>query len=141
MTSSPHSSSEKDIEVIKQVYTGINRNDIDFVLDLLDASVLRIEPEEFPTPGRYQGHSAMRDHLIKGRSTWAEGGCEPVDFIPAGNKIIAIVHIKVRLKNNTNWIDAHIADGFSIKEGLVTEFHSFINQEKALEWAGTTSDH
>ena len=80
MTSFNHSGPEGDIEIIRQVYAGINRNDIDAVLDLMDADITRIEPEGFPTAGTYQGHSAMRQHLITGRSTWAEGACEPVDF-------------------------------------------------------------
>ncbi|WP_374080138.1 nuclear transport factor 2 family protein [Bdellovibrio bacteriovorus] len=131
MTSFQNSSSNEDIEVIKQVYSGINRNDVDFVLNLMDANVFRIEFES----GTYRGYAEMRSHLISGRSTWAEGACEPVEFFPKGNKIVVIVHVKVRLKNNSQWIDAHTTDGFELKEGRVTEFHSFTTKQKAIEWA------
>ena len=141
MTSLKHSGSEGDIEIIRQVYSGINRNDIDFVLTLMDADITRIEPEGFPTAGTYRGQADMRQHLITGRSTWAEGACEPVDFFTAGNKIVVTVHIKVRLKNNSEWIDARIADGFIIKDGRVAEFHSFTNNQKAFEWAGIAANH
>lgn len=136
MTSVKHSGPAGDIELIRQVYAGINRNDIDLVLDLMDADITRIEPEGFPTAGTYRGHTAMRQHLNTGRSTWAEGACEPVDFYTAGNKIVVTVHIKVRLKNHSEWIDTRIADGFIIKDGLVAAFHSFVNNQKAFEWAG-----
>ncbi|MXV16466.1 nuclear transport factor 2 family protein [Hufsiella ginkgonis] len=141
MTSFKHPGSEADIEIIKQVYSGINRNDIDTVINLMDADITRIEPEGFPTAGTYRGHTDMRQHLITGRSTWAEGGCEPVDFIAAGNKIVVTVHIKVRLKNNPEWINARIADGFIIKDGSVAEFHSFASNQKAFEWAGIAAKH
>ena len=98
MTSSKNSGSEGNIEIIRQVYSGINRNDIDFVLTLMDHDISRIEPEGFPTAGTYRGHTNMRQHLNNGRSTWAEGACEPIDFITAGNKIIVEVHIHVGLK-------------------------------------------
>lgn len=132
-------SSNENIEVIKRVYSGINRNDIESVLSLFDENILRIEPENFPGAGTYRGHADMRSHLIKGRSTWAEGGCYPVEFFTAGNKTAVIVHIKVRLKDKSNFSDVKIADGFSIKEGRVTEFHSFANKQKAFEWAGIQS--
>ena len=101
-------------------------------MNLLDPNVVRVEPKEFPTADTYRGHSDMRRHLVQGRNTWEEGTCEPIEFFPIGNKIVVIIHIKVRLKNNLTWLDAQIADGFSLKEGLVTEFHSFVNKEKAL---------
>ena len=141
MTLFKHSGSEGDIEIIRQVYSGINRNDIDFVLNLMDVDITRIESEGFPTAGTYRGHTDMRQHLMTGRSTWAEGACEPVDFFTAGNKIVVTVHIKVRLKNNPEWIDGRIADGFTIKDGRVAEFHSFPNNQKAFEWAGIAANH
>ncbi|MNK01145.1 SnoaL-like domain protein [compost metagenome] len=134
MTSFQDSSSKEDIEVIKKVYSGINRNDVDLFLSLMDADVVRTEFEE----GTYRGHAEMRHNFISGRSTWAEGSCEPVEFLSKGNKVVAVVHVKVRLKDSTEWIDARIADGFSLKEGRVTEFHSFASKEKAFAWAGIT---
>jgi hypothetical protein len=123
------------MEIIRQVYTGINRDDIDFVLSLMNTDVTRVEPEGFPTAGTYRGYVEMRKHLNTGRNTWAEGSCEPVGFVAVGDKIVVTVHIKVRLKDHSEWIDARIADGFIIKDGLVTNFHSFLNNEKVIEWA------
>ncbi len=136
MTSSDHPGTEENFDIIRQLYAGINRNDIEFVVNLMDSKIVRIEPEGFPTAGTYRGQAAMRAHLYKGRNTWAEGACVPVDFITAGNKIVVPVHVKVRLKNNPEWIDGWIADGFVIKEGRITEFHSFADNQKAFEWAG-----
>src|SRR6218665_3164398 len=134
MTSFKHSGSEGDIEIIRQLYSGINRNDPDFTLNLMDEDITRIEFEGFPNSGTYRGHTERRQHLIKGRSTWAEGACEPVDFFAAGNKVVVDVHVKVRLKDNPEWIDAQVADGFIIKDGRIAEFHSFVNKQKAFEW-------
>lgn len=136
MTSCKQSPSEQEIEIIRQIYHGINRNDIDAVLDVMDVDIIRLEPEGFPTAGVYSGHTEIRHHLSMGRSTWAEGGCEPVDFFMAGTKIVVTVHIKVRLKDHLEWIDAWIADGFTLKSERVAEFHSFPNNQKAFEWAG-----
>lgn len=127
---------ESDLEIIRQVYAGINANDVDSILDLMHSDIVRIEPEGFPTAGTYRGHTEMRQHLKSGRSTWAEGSCDPVNFFVSGNKIVVVVHIKVRLKDHSNWIDAQIADGFVLEQGKVREFHSFANDMKAFIWAG-----
>ena len=135
MATLKESSSDKNIETSKQVYAGISRNDVDLVLSLFDADVHRVEFEGLPNSRRYQGHIDLRQHITDGRSTWAEGTCEPIKFISNKNKMVVKVHVKVRLKNETKWIDAYVADGFSFKDGLVSEFHSFTNEQKAFEWA------
>lgn len=51
---------------------------------------------------------------------------------------MVIAHVKVRLKDHTDWIDAQVADGFLLKDGHVKEFHSFTSKKKAFEWAQIT---
>ena len=135
MTKFEKTNSDKNIEIVKQVYLGINQNDQDSVLNLFDSNVYRVEFEGHPAAGTYSGHAELRTHLISGRSTWAEGACEPLEFFCNLNKIVVVVHIKVRLKNEVNWIDAISTDGFALKDGLVTEFHSFTDKQKAFSWA------
>lgn len=125
-----------DIDVIKQFYSGLNSNDIESAIKLFDENIIRNEFEGTPIAGAYRGLTEMRNNLISGRSTWAEGSCEPIEFFTSHGKTVVIVHVKVRVKNNTTWIDAKVADGFSLKAGLITEFHSFLDKEKALIWAG-----
>lgn len=126
----------ENLGIIKKVYSGLNQNDPESVLKIFDKNILRHEFQELPNGGTYRGHTELKDHLQNGRSTWAEGSCEPIEFFTEGNKIVVIVHVKVRLKNSNDWIDAKTTDGFLIKEGLVTEFHSFTSKEKAFAWAG-----
>ena len=95
MTALENSSSDKNIEIIKKVYSGMNQNDIDAVMSLLDTNVIRIEPE-FLSAATYRGHVELRNHISSGRNTWAEGACEPVEFFSKANKVVVIVHIKVQ---------------------------------------------
>ena len=128
--------SEDQVKIVKQIYAGINANDFDSVLKLFDEHVIRKEFEGSPAGGIYHGLLDLRRNFETGRSSWAEGACEPVEFVPSGNKIVVTAHIKVRLKIEPQWIDTHTTDGFSFKDGLVTEFHSFVSKAKAFEWAG-----
>ena len=124
-----------DIEVIQQFYTSLNRNDVDAVVKLLDENIVRSEFEGAPGAGTFRGIQELRNHIISGRSTCAEGACEPVEFFPNGHKTVVLVHVKVRLKENPNWIDGQVSDGFALKDGKITEFHSFTSSEKAFAWS------
>lgn len=136
MTTPQKLTTEENIKIIKQFYLGLNQNHIDSLLRLFDTNVIRIEFEGFPNSGTYRGIAELREHFISGRSTWLDGGCEPIEFFCNLDKVVVVVHVKVRLKKDLKWIDGFVADGFSLKDGLVTEFHSFMEKEKAFEWAG-----
>lgn len=125
------------IEVaIRDLYDGINSGDITRAVSLMDENVVRVEPEDFPTPGTYRGHAELKAHLESGRSTWAEGTCSPEKILVKRDKAVVLLHIHVRLKNQSKWIDARIADGFIFRNGKVLEMRSFAEKSQALKWAG-----
>jgi ketosteroid isomerase-like protein len=125
-----------ETETLKQVYAAINRNDIAAALTFFDPQIERIEPKGFPSAGVYRGHAEVKAHLAQGRGTWAEGSCEPERFAVAGDKVVAFLHVRVRLENKSEWIDARFADGFIFRDGKVIQMRSFAESQEALEWAG-----
>lgn len=125
-----------EIETLKEVYAAINRNDIPGVLKVFHQQIERIEPATFPSEGIYLGHAEVRAHFTQARETWAEGKCEPEKFIVAGDKFIVFVHVRVRLKNKSEWIEGRIADGFTFLNGKVILMRTFVERQEALDWAG-----
>jgi len=75
-------------------------------------------------------------HISKGHGTWAEGGCEPQRFIVAGDRVIVFVHVRVRLKHETEWREGRIADVYTFRNGNAIQFRTFADERQALEWAG-----
>jgi ketosteroid isomerase-like protein len=128
-----------EAKILEDAYAALNRNDgAGFVKDF-DPTVVRIEPDGFPSTGTYHGIEAVTKHVSEGRSTWAEGGCKPERFIVAGDKVVVALHVRVRLKDRTDWIDARIADGFTFRDGKAVGFRTFLKESEALEWAGAGS--
>jgi ketosteroid isomerase-like protein len=125
-----------ETETLKQVYAAINRNDIASALTFFDPEIERIEPWGFPSAGTYRGHAEVKAHLEQGRGTWAEGSCEPERFAVASDRVVAFLHVRVRLKNQSDWIDARFADGFVFRDGKVMQMRTFAETQQALEWAG-----
>lgn len=125
-----------ETEALERFFAAINRNDMQAMTKDLDPEIVRIEPEGFPTAGTYRGIAAVREHVTKGRGTWAEGTCEPEKFLDNGEKIVVYLHVRVRLKDSTEWIDARFADGFVFRNGKITQYHTFGERTAALKWAG-----
>ena len=125
-----------EIEVLKQVFAAINRNDMQGMTKHFDPQIVRIEPEGFPTAGTYRGIAEVQAHVAQGRGTWAEGTCEPEEFLTNGDKVVVYLRVWVRLKNSSDWGGGRFADGFVFRDGKITQYLSFGERLDALKWAG-----
>ena len=125
-----------EIEVLEQFFAAINRNDMQGITTYFDPQIVRIEPEGFPTAGTYRGIADVQAHMSKGCATWAEGTCEPEKFLTNEDKVVVYLHVRVRLKDSTDWVGGRFADGFVFRDGKITYYLSFGEQLDALKWAG-----
>jgi ketosteroid isomerase-like protein len=124
---------------LKAAYAALNRNDIPAFTAVFDPQIERIEPSDLPQGGTYHGLEAVSAHIAKARSTWAEGGCEPEHFIVAGERVIVLIHVRVRLKTESTWRDGRTADVYTFRDGKVIQFRTFFDQGQALEWCGVSA--
>lgn len=127
-----------EIRAVKDAFAALNRNDVAGVVKDFDPQIVRVEPPGFATADTYRGIDALTPHLSRARGTWAEGTCEPLRFIVAGDRIVVPVHVRVRLKGKADWIDAETADVFTFRDGKVVDWRTFLEERHAREWAGIT---
>jgi ketosteroid isomerase-like protein len=123
-------------QALKDLYSALNRNDISVAVRSFDPQIERVEFEGHPSGGRFRGFAAVEEHFRQGRATWAEGECKPERFIVAGEKILVLVHVRVRLKKTMEWVEGRVADVYTFRSGMITEMRSFMDQGEALTWAG-----
>lgn len=128
-----------ETEIVRQAYAALNRNDVEGFVKDFDAQIERIEPADFPGGGIYHGLKAVKEHVAFHRGNWAEGACEPQRFIVAGDKVIALVQVRVRLKTEITWREGRVVDGFAFRNGKVILFRTFFDERLAFEWAGVTA--
>lgn len=122
------------IELLKDFYSALNQNDIPAVMKLLHPQIERKEFIGTPNAGTFHGLAEVEAHMIKGRSSWAEGSCEPEAFDVSGNKILVSVFVRVKLKDTMNWVEGNIADGFIIQNNKIIYFQTFGEKSQAIEW-------
>lgn len=127
---------EAETEAVRQWYAALNRGDIPATMTLFDPQIERIEPSEFPMSGTYHGLAAVQEHIQKARATWAEGTCEPRRFVVAGDKVVAFIHVHVRLKTEKEWREGDATDVFTFRKGKAIQFRTFFEEKQALEFAG-----
>lgn len=93
-----------EIEVLKQFFDAINRNDVQGITRYFDPQIIRIEPGGSLTAGMYRGIVEVQEHISKGRRTWAEGTCEPETFLAKGDKVVVYLHVRLLLKDLLDWL-------------------------------------
>ncbi|MFO1398683.1 MAG: nuclear transport factor 2 family protein [Burkholderiales bacterium] len=125
-----------EVEALKSFFAAINRNDIDAIAKDFDPDILRVEPTGFATAGTYRGIEAVREHVRAGRGTWAEGTCEPEEFLINGDRVVVYLHAWVRMKGAVEWTGGRFADGFVFRDGRIVEYRTFWDRDDARRWAG-----
>src|SRR5229473_8559486 len=109
------------IVALRAAYAAFNRGDIDAAVKPLDAQIEWSEPAEFPGGGTYQGRESAKQYLAQSRAAWAEVTSEPEQFISAGNRIVVLVHARVRArdraKGSNEWQDVRLADVYTFRDG------------------------
>lgn len=140
MNNQPTPPQAMEIETLKQTYAALNRGDVDGFTSIFDADIERIEFAGTPQSGTYRGLEAVKAHVARARGTWAEGSCEPQRFIAAGDRIVVLVHVCVKLKNEDQWREGRVADVFTFRNGKAIQFRTFADQAEAMEWAGVRSE-
>lgn len=127
--------SNQELNIVKDIYAAINRNDIPGALKYFAPDGAHIEFEGTPMGGTYRGME-LKPHFEKARGTWAEGSCQPEELVVAGDKILVTAYVRVRLKDQKDWLEGHVADVFTFRDGKVIEMRTFGEPQAARKWAG-----
>ncbi len=123
-----------EIEAVKTFYAALNAGDIPGAVAPFHADIERVEPVGYPQSGTYRGRAAIREHFAKARAMWAEGACTPERFVVFGSFLIAIVSVRVRLKNEGEWRVGSVGDVFAFRDGQAVFFRTFDGEAQARAW-------
>lgn len=123
------------IEVLRNFYSALNRNDIPAALQCFHSQIMRIEWEGTPSQGIFNGLTELENHLRSGRDSWAEGSCEPEEFLDFPQKMLVKAHVRVRLKDRSEWNEGIVSDVYAFQDEKIIVFRSYLDHQQALDWA------
>ncbi len=125
-----------EAQVVRDFYAALNRNDIAAAVRDFNPEFEWVEPAEYPGAGTYRGLETVTEHFLWARGRWAEGSCELERLIVAGDRVVALVAVRVRLKDEAEWRVGDIGDVFTFRDGKLIQGRTFGDRREALEWAG-----
>ncbi len=132
--------SNEFIAELREAYAAFNHGDIDSALKPFDRRIEWSEPAEFPGGGTYYGLDGVKRYLTQSKAGIAEGTSEPEQFVVVGNRVVVLVHVRVRRKGSDTWHEVRIADVYTVENGKAIQMKAFADQQEALRWAGA-GDH
>jgi ketosteroid isomerase-like protein len=134
--STPTPTQIRNMQAVQDHYAALNRGDIVAALQAFASDVESVEPDHYNYGGTTQGLEGVTAIFQNGRSTWAEGGCEPQKLIPAGDKVVAFCKVHVRLNGQTEWLDGAVTDVITFRDGAIIHRRTFDEPKEALTFAG-----
>jgi ketosteroid isomerase-like protein len=128
---------QAETQALRVLYAALNKGDVPAAVEVFDQQVEWTDPDG----ATYRGMAVVQDHFSQARANWAEGSCEQVRFIAAGDKVVVFADVRVRLRDETEWREGRTADVYTFRDGKVIEARAFGDRQQGLEWAGVkTSD-
>ena len=126
--------SQAEIDLTRRAYESFNRTgEIDY--DLLDPDIEWSEGTEVPEPEVFHGHEGVRRQQ---EALWAalkDVRLEPLEFIPAGDDLVVILHMRARGRASDVPVELRLAHRWTIRDGKATRFVIYGDPEQALEAA------
>jgi uncharacterized protein len=130
--------SEENVEIVRNAFAAFERGDIDGVLRLCDEDIVITQPPDLlGVPPEQRGHRGVLEALAIWPAQWDEYRIEllRVDAAPGG-KVFVAQRSSGRGKQSGVEVDMDFSFVFTIREGKISEWRLFIQEEQALEAAG-----
>jgi ketosteroid isomerase-like protein len=130
--------SEENVEIVRNAFAAFKRGDIDGVLRLCDEDIVITQPPDLPgVRPEQRGHRGVVEALAIWPEQWDEYRIEllRVDAAP-GDKVFVAQRSSGRGKQSGVEVDMDFSFVFTLREGKISEWRLFIQQEQAHEAAG-----
>jgi molybdopterin-guanine dinucleotide biosynthesis protein A len=129
-------STDDDIESLRYGFDSFNRGDISGLLESSSPDIVVHDAAELPGGSVHRGRDALRRGLEEWIAMFDELRVEPHEFRRAGNRILVAFRATGRGAESGIPVDVQLANVFTMKDGVVLEWHSYTSREQALEALG-----
>lgn len=85
--------SSDGIDVLRAGYEAFGRGDVPTVLESFDPAIEWVAEDVFPWGGTFRGHEEVAGCFMELGKHWTALSVKPVEFIDAGDTIVARVHV------------------------------------------------
>ena len=132
----PREVSEKNVEIVRQVYDRWARGDFRAGTELFDPWVVLVLRPEFPDAGAYLGPEKISGYMRRFLEGWDHAVIEGEEFIAAGESVVVRVHQQASGIKSGVPVDMRYFQVWTLRGGAVIRIESVQGREEALQAVG-----
>jgi ketosteroid isomerase-like protein len=123
--------SEKDVDVVRGMFTALDSQDWEAALGRFDPAV-----EWSPTEGTFHGLEGLATSLMEWLEPWEEHRIEAEEFTEAGDQVLAVIRLVGRMAGSRMEVDQRFFQVYTVSNGKIIRMVEFGTRDRALEAAG-----
>jgi uncharacterized protein len=130
--------SEENVEIVRNAFAAFDRGDIEGVLRLCAEDIVIYQPPELPDASREQhGHRGVLEAFAIWPEQWDDYRMEILKIAAApGGKVFVTTRARGRGKQSGLEVDMEFSFVFTVRDGKISEWRLFVQEDRALEAAG-----
>jgi ketosteroid isomerase-like protein len=123
---------DRNVEVVQRVFDSFAEGGIERALDgLSEDVVIEIPPDMSAEPDSYHGHDGARRYFAGFGGTIEELVYEPLELIPAGERVLARVRLSGRGVSSGVDVDLEAVVVHTVEDGKITRLRPYPDLESA----------
>ena len=124
------------MEVVRDTLAAFNRGGVEAALDYFDPSIEWLAPPEWLEQRLYKGHDGIREIAAVWTENFDEYRLDLERAIGAGDRVIALVYQRGRIKGSGNEIEQPIGYDWEVRNGKGVRVQVYFSWNEALKAAG-----
>jgi ketosteroid isomerase-like protein len=97
---------------------------------------IEVHDHDILDAGEYRGHEGFGRWLEDWGAAWAAYNFEPEEFIDAGDRVVAVIHMKAEGQSSGVATERHDAMVITMRDGKWLRVDYYNNREQALKHVG-----
>jgi ketosteroid isomerase-like protein len=126
---------QDNTQSVQQGYAAFARGDVQAVLDMMADDVVWISPGPrnlLPTAGERHGRAQVAEFFSTLNEAEEIERFDPHEFIAQGDKVVALVNYRSRVRATGQTIETELAHVFTMRNGKIAEFREFFDTAAAV---------
>jgi ketosteroid isomerase-like protein len=128
--------SQENVEVVRQAWRSYTDQGIDAALEYYSEDCVSEDLPELPDRATYQGREGLWERNRHFVEIWGDFVAEAVEFIDAGDVVVAVIAMRGRGKGSGAPFDLRPYFVYEVRDGSIVRDRAFTSKAQALEAAG-----
>jgi len=127
---------QENVRTIQEAYASFQRGDVQAVLNVLTDDVEWVTPGPtgiLPLAGHRQGRDEVAQFFSLLNGSEEVEQFKPQQYVAQGNKVVAFVKYRSRIKSTGHTADADLVHVFTVRDGKIAAFREYYDTAAAVE--------